>query len=274
MKIQIDYFESKTDIKVKTIHSIYGGLNSNNFLINDSYVLRLKLPIIDEFYRPAIEVQIETTLQVENVATELIYFDQQFGHKVTRYIHQVTHFDKHQLHRQWPMIVNHLHKLHSISISPKPHFDSFKRIKAYQKRAQTLPLIKDESNFFKIIELIEKKYPWVLSHNDLVQGNMLFKGDQSWLIDFEYAAYNSFLFDYFSFISENQITNELDLEWTQSIYFQHNPILEIKDFKLYHAFVDLLWYYWAKAMYYQTEIPIYESIALDKKKSFFNYYSK
>jgi thiamine kinase-like enzyme len=272
MKTQIDYFESKTSIKVHTIHSIYGGLNSNNYLINDTYVLRMKLPIIDEFYQPSIESQIEILLQTENVSTQLVYFDQQFGHKVTRYIPFVTHFDKHHLHRQWPLIVAHLNKLHAISIPTKLEFNSFKRMKTYQKRGDTAPLISNENEFFTRIELIEKKYPNVLSHNDLVQGNMLFKGEQSWLIDFEYASYNSLLFDYFSFISENQITHELDLEWTQSIYFQQNQKLDSNDFRLYHAFVDLLWYYWAKAMHRQTQSPIYESIASDKKHSFFNYF--
>lgn len=272
MKTQIDYFESNTNIKVNSIQAIYGGLNSNNYLINESFVLRLKLPIIDRFYKPSLESHIENSIQPFNLSTELIFFDADNGHKVTRYIPHTTHFDKRLVHQQWPLIVNHLRHLHALNVEKQPTFNAFERILFYQQLANTPNLTDNQNTFLSSIQRIEHNYPIVLSHNDLVQGNMLFRDNQSWLIDFEYASYNSLLFDYFSFISENKITDQLDLDWTQHVYFQNQPKLTIENFQMYHAYIDLLWYYWAKAMFYQTNLPIYESIALDKKESFTRYY--
>jgi thiamine kinase-like enzyme len=271
MKTQIEFFQEKMGINVQSIITIYGGLNSHNYLINNEFVLRMKLPIIDTFYQPSFEVQVEQAVQNQGLSTQLLFFDERFGHKVTRYVPHVTHFDKDHLHQQWPCIITHLEQLHRLSFEHHA-FEGHKRLLAYQSISKAAPLIINQEKFLNEITIIEAKYPKVLSHNDLVQGNMLFQGDRAWIIDFEYAGENSFLFDYFSFISENKITNERDLDWTENLYFSKAKKLSRLEFKTYHAYLDLLWYYWAKAMHHQTSLPIYEWIAGDKRLSFFNHY--
>ncbi|WP_209506744.1 MULTISPECIES: phosphotransferase [unclassified Ruegeria] len=59
----------------------------------------------------------------------------------------------------------------------------------------------------------------VFGHNDLLCGNFLDDGTRLWLIDFDYAGFNSPLFDLGGLASNNSLSNEQE-DWVLETYFQ------------------------------------------------------
>lgn len=62
-------------------------------------------------------------------------------------------------------------------------------------------------------------YDIVFGHNDLLCGNFLDDGDRLWLIDFDYAGFNSPLFDLGGLASNNGLSAAQE-EWMLETYFQ------------------------------------------------------
>lgn len=62
----------------------------------------------------------------------------------------------------------------------------------------------------------------VLGHNDLLCGNFLDDGTRLWLIDFDYAGFNSPLFDLGGLASNNGLTEQQE-DWMLETYFEAPP---------------------------------------------------
>ena len=59
----------------------------------------------------------------------------------------------------------------------------------------------------------------VYGHNDLLAGNFIDDGERLWLIDWDYAGYNSPLFDLGGLASNNELSPE-DEDWLLESYFE------------------------------------------------------
>ena len=62
-------------------------------------------------------------------------------------------------------------------------------------------------------------FDMVFGHNDLLAANLLDDGDRLWLIDWEYAGFNTPLFDLGGLASNNEL-NESDERWLLDAYFE------------------------------------------------------
>ncbi|WP_210092933.1 choline/ethanolamine kinase family protein [Ruegeria sp. HKCCSP346] len=62
-------------------------------------------------------------------------------------------------------------------------------------------------------------YDMVFGHNDLLCGNFLNDGNRLWLIDFDYAGFNSPLFDLGGLASNNGLSPEQE-DWVLESYFE------------------------------------------------------
>ena len=62
----------------------------------------------------------------------------------------------------------------------------------------------------------------VFGHNDLLAANFIDDGDRLWLIDWEYAGFNSPLFDLANLASNNDLSVEQE-NWVLEIYFDRHP---------------------------------------------------
>jgi thiamine kinase-like enzyme len=62
----------------------------------------------------------------------------------------------------------------------------------------------------------------VFGHNDLLPANIIDDGDRIWLIDWDYAGFNSPLFDLGGLASNNQLSPEQEL-WLLEAYFERPP---------------------------------------------------
>lgn len=246
--------------------AIYGGLNSKNYLINGRYVLREKLKIIDRFYDPTYEALVERTVAAKGLSVPLIHFDEKTGNKITQYIPGVSYLKSPPTWKSLDLILQKIDDLHRLQTPIIKPFDGVKRLEYYRllSRAESTGL--DEASLLNDASAIERLFPSVLSHNDLVKGNMLFTEETLFLIDYEYAGYNSPLFDLISLISENDIQSPNLIQRMFNRYFSHQKSPTKVQFDRYMLFVDALWYYWAQAMYRQTKESIYLTIANSKRE--------
>ena len=62
----------------------------------------------------------------------------------------------------------------------------------------------------------------VFGHNDLLAANFIDDGDRLWLIDWDYAGFNSPLFDLANLASNNGLSVEQE-DWVLEIYFGRRP---------------------------------------------------
>ncbi|NOD64480.1 MULTISPECIES: phosphotransferase [unclassified Ruegeria] len=85
-------------------------------------------------------------------------------------------------------------------------------------------LIPDLINAGATLEREAGPYDMVFGHNDLLCGNFLNDGNRLWLIDFDYAGFNSPLFDLGGLASNNGLSPEQE-DWVLETYF-HAPVTD------------------------------------------------
>ena len=74
----------------------------------------------------------------------------------------------------------------------------------------------------EILEEAQVPLPIIFGHNDLLPGNILDDGEKLWLIDFEYAGFNTAMFDLAGAASNAQMTKDQSETLIES-YFDRKP---------------------------------------------------
>jgi thiamine kinase-like enzyme len=97
------------------------------------------------------------------------------------------------------------------------------------KYASRLPDLLDVASS---LELAIGPVDIVFGHNDLLASNFIDDGDRLWLIDWDYAGFNSPLFDLANLASNNEFERPQE-EWMLSVYFGRPPDAEL--WRSYHA---------------------------------------
>jgi thiamine kinase-like enzyme len=72
------------------------------------------------------------------------------------------------------------------------------------------------------LEAAQVPLPLVFGHNDLLPANFLYSKGRIWLIDFEYSAYSTAMFDLAGMSSNSGFDREQSLELL-TVYFGHEP---------------------------------------------------
>lgn len=80
-------------------------------------------------------------------------------------------------------------------------------------------LVRELVNIGNELEQQAGPYDMVFGHNDLLCGNFLDDGKRLWLIDFDYAGFNSPLFDLGGLASNNELS-ETQERWMLETYFE------------------------------------------------------
>lgn len=81
------------------------------------------------------------------------------------------------------------------------------------------PLVRELVDIGNALERAAGPFDMVFGHNDLLAANLLDDGDRLWLIDFDYAGFNSPLFDLGGLASNNELTAEQE-HWMLGAYFE------------------------------------------------------
>ena len=143
----------------------------------------------------------------------------------------------------------------------------FNRLEAYKKNIPEKYYINSsyEKKVIKEVSKIFSKDPLVICHNDLVRGNLLFRFNCCFFIDWEMASLNNPNFDLASFISENDLNDEQKEFFLKKYFGYKYNSLKKKKVDLFIYFQDILFYYWAMSYFFTRNDKIYLEIAKKKR---------
>lgn len=82
-----------------------------------------------------------------------------------------------------------------------------------------VPRLKELLRISRALEATASPYDIVFGHNDLLAANFLDDGERLWLIDWDYAGYNTPLFDLGGLASNNELS-EAQETWLLETYFE------------------------------------------------------
>ena len=202
------------NIKIQTID---GGLTNQNFLIeenNKKYVVRLGNDIPEHLVSRSNELIVSKAASNAGISPKVIYHSE--GILVLDYIECKTlsaEGVRKNIKSIIPLIKKIHHEIPKNLYGQSIIFWVFHVIRNYVKF-----LYDNKSSHSKILsdlisksELLEKKsspYEIVFGHNDLLPANFLDDGSRLWVIDWEYAGYNTPLFDLGGLSSNNDFSFE------------------------------------------------------------------
>ncbi|QHX35883.1 choline kinase [Spiroplasma sp. TIUS-1] len=115
------------------------------------------------------------------------------------------------------------------------------------------------------------KQDYVLSHNDLVPGNILFNGvNDVKLIDYDFTKYNNRYFDIASFITETLNDDSTLVNYFIKVCKEKKLFDNFEILNLEIKYQDILWSLWANYMFDITGTTLFKDICIDKYNRFLN----
>lgn len=253
----------KTDIKpIKTNLGLSNVIYKFTYNNND-YALRIPLNEGSINHR-----QLERQIQekAKEFDFEEVYYNPQTNIRITKWVDNLKTLSEYNGENKYSNIINRINQFHNIKISTSLKFDLENKYNYFKSniKKQLIDYTKYESliNNYNNLNL-----DYVISHNDLVDGNICFKDGFCYLIDYEYASLNYEYFDIMSLLSENRI---YDAETRNNIYklyfgdkFNDEILAKCNCIELAQ---NILWSAWANLEYENKNNEIYLDIFKDKTK--------
>ena len=204
----------KNEIKVSPIE---GGITNKNFLVDDGsekYFVRIGDDIPEHLVFRSNEIQASHAASKIGVCPKLLFHDKSI--QVFNFINGKT-LDSADIKNNLEEITKLIKKVHTMIpeqlVGQSVIFWVFYVIKNYKNFLE-----KNNSTYIKILpDLLEKSiklesvsapFDIVFSHNDLLPANFIQNKNQIWLIDWEYAGFNTPLFDLGGLASNNEFTEK------------------------------------------------------------------
>jgi len=222
----------KNNIEIKTID---GGLTNQNFLVQENsskFVVRLGDDIPEHLVSRSNELIASKAASEANIGPKIIYSDK--GILVLEYIESTTLTAK-DVKDKIDLIIPVLKKIH-LEIPKKIFGQSlifwvFHVIRNYEKflkdnKSSYTNLLPDLLSQSAKLEKNSSPYQIVFGHNDLLPANFLDDGSRLWVIDWEYAGFNTPLFDL------GGLASNCDFSQKEEIYLLENYFEKKIDDKL------------------------------------------
>jgi len=225
------------------IESLSGGMTNHNFKVvedGQSYVVRIGSDDPVHLISRRNEVAASRAAFEAGVSPELIYHEP--GVLVVRFIDGQVYGEADVRNEQnLPRIIEMLQRYHQQT--PKYFhevpvmFWVFQVLRHYQHllhegnsrhRQRLADLTEIATGLEKSVGAVEI----VFGHNDLLAANFIDDGEKIWLIDFDYAGFNSPLFDLSNLASNNELSDEQETEMLET-YFGHS--FSHEQWRGYHA---------------------------------------
>ena len=213
------------------ISILRGGLSNANYLVQDSngkHVVRFGVDYPFHHVSRAREVMIARAAYAAGIAPEVQYAAP--GVTVTQFLGAKT-FTENDARENAPRVGKLLKTFHLALprhvTGPGFMFWVFHVIRDYAAtlRAVTNPYTDELPDLLKqaeTLEAVQVPMPIIFGHNDLLPGNILDDGKKLWLIDFEYAGFNTAMFDLAGASSNAQMSEAQASELLQS-YLSSKP---------------------------------------------------
>ena len=204
----------KNEIKVSPVE---GGITNKNFLVDDGsekYFVRIGDDIPEHLVFRSNEIQASNAASKIGICPKLLFHDKSI--QVFNFINGKT-LDSADIKNNLEEITKLIKKVHTMIpeqlVGQSVIFWVFYVIKNYKNFLE-----KNNSTYIKILpDLLEKSiklesvsapFDIVFSHNDLLPANFIQNKNQIWLIDWEYAGFNTPLFDLGGLASNNEFTEK------------------------------------------------------------------
>lgn len=267
-------FENITKLKVKSLKLLPTGLTNNDYLVKtvnkQIFVLRLPKKFNKKLFNYENEEKVIKSVSKLNLDVNTYYFDNKTGIKITNFVPNLKSFSKSKmiLNKKLKLVADGINKIHGVNIDKSIIFNPFVKLNSYKKEINKI-IFKDENIIINECLNQFKKTRLVTSHNDIVDGNLLFSDKRLYIIDYEYAGYNHPMFDLASFLSENNIENKKDINKFLKFYYKKNySTVLLNQVMIWYRFNDLLWSYWAFMMYSKEHKKVYKDIYKQKSKRY------
>ena len=202
----------KSNISINTLD---GGMTNQNFLIeenNKKYVVRLGNDIPEHLISRSNELIVSKAASAAGISPAVIYHDE--GLLILEYIESKT-LSTEDIKKNIKKIIPILKKIH-YEIPKNLYGQSlifwvFHVINNYakflkDKESRHTKILKNLLLQSNVLEKISSPYEIVFGHNDLLPANFLDDGTRLWVIDWEYAGFNSPLFDLGGLASNNDFS--------------------------------------------------------------------
>ena len=255
-------FKEITQKDVRSFSFLEGGISNSNYLVNDAYVLRVPKNYKEKATNYAHEKNNYEVIAPLKISEKLLYMDEINGFKITKYIHNAHTYS--QINEEvMNSVAKMLKKLHTSNIKVPYGYQMFKRLENYKEAIDKKYYISDvyEDSVIKNVQKIFPKEKLTFCHNDLVKGNLLFRFNTSFIIDWETGGMNNPLFDLASFISENNLTASQEEYFLKKYFGYKYNALKKKRVDTFIAFLDLLFYYWAMSYFFTLKEEVFLDIA-------------
>ena len=210
------------------ISPIKGGITNQNFLVTDQsskYFVRIGDDIPEHLVFRSNEVQASIAASKIGICPELLFHDKSI--QVFNYIDGKT-FDSEDIKKNLDKITKLVKKVHikipDQLIGQSVIFWVFHVIKNYknfldENHSAYIKILPDLLSKASKLEKISSPFEIVFSHNDLLPANFIQDQEKIWLIDWEYAGFNTPLFDLGGLASNNNF-NENEEKILLESYFE------------------------------------------------------
>ena len=226
----IDFWKNKIEIS-----TIKGGITNKNFLVQDGlkkFFVRIGDDIPQHLVFRSNEVQASIAASKVDVCPKLLFHNESI--QIFQFVDGKT-FDSNDIKKNLDSIIVLLKKVHTkipyYLDGQSVLFWVFHVIRNYKKF-----LDQNQSDYIKILsdlldkavklEKISSPFEIVFSHNDLLPANFIQNEKQIWLIDWEYAGFNTPLFDLGGLASNNDF-NEEEETYLLENYFEEKITIEL-----------------------------------------------
>ena len=212
----------KNEISIKTLD---GGITNENFLVeehNKKYVVRLGNDIPEHLVSRSNELIVSKAASNAGISPKVIYHSH--GILVLDYIKSITLSSegvRKNLKSIIPLIKKIHHEIPKNLYGQSVIFWVFHVIRNYVKflndnKSLHIKILSDLISKSELLEKNSSPYEIVFGHNDLLPANFLDDGSKIWIIDWEYAGFNTPLFDLGGLSSNN------DFSYKEEIYLLEN----------------------------------------------------
>ena len=219
----INFWKGKINIS-----SIKGGITNKNFLVVDGskkYFVRIGDDIPEHLVFRSNEVQASKAASKIGICPKLLFNEKSI--QVFNYVEGKT-FESEDIKKNLDNITKLIKKVHTKIpdqlIGQSVIFWVFHVIKNYKNfldehKSSYIKILPDLLKKALKLESLSSPFEIVFSHNDLLPANFIQDQEKIWLIDWEYAGFNTPLFDLGGLASNNDF-NENEEKYLLENYFE------------------------------------------------------
>ena len=216
-----------------TLAPIEGGITNRNFVVTDAgvpYFVRVGEDIPVHGVLRFNEAAAARAAEAAGVSPAVIYTEP--GIIVTRFVEGRTFGPEDvrepaELARIVPLLRLCHHEMPKHLRGPVLMFWVFHVIRDYaaslrEAQSRNVPLLADLQVRAEVLEAAVGPIEVVFGHNDLLAANFIDDGARLWLVDWDYAGFNSPLFDLGGLASNNELSAEQERRLLEA-YFEQPP---------------------------------------------------